>query len=131
MTTELLSFQRFPGDSGLSESFVELVRLDVSRRNQCPRAMEMHALRARELGESPERLAALPVWRSVTLHSRKECAALAWADCVLRATPRVLDDEYLAARESFEQAELVDLTVVIVACNAWSQLMVSFGTDQR
>lgn len=52
---ELLSFQQFAGESGLNERLVELVRVYVSRLNQCPQAMEVHVRRARTLGETSER----------------------------------------------------------------------------
>jgi AhpD family alkylhydroperoxidase len=124
---ELLSFQQFAGESGLDERFVELVRMYVSQRNQCSQAIEVHARRAQAFGESTERLSALSQWRSVALYDRNECAAFEWAECVLRTVPRVFDAEYSRAREAFSETELVDLTIIIVATNAWNRVLISFG----
>ena len=122
---ELLSLQQCAGESGLSQSLVELLRLYISLRNQCLRSAEMHVQRALDLGETSDRLSGLPAWRKGRTYSRKERAALSWADCVLRRVPIVLRDEYRAVREFFEETELADLTVLIVVSNAWNQVMVS------
>jgi AhpD family alkylhydroperoxidase len=117
---ELVSFQQFAGESGLNEGLVELVRMYVSRLNQCPQAREVHVRRARTLGETSERISAMSTWRGMALFSPRERAAFEWADCVLRANPRVFDSGYSSTHEPFNDAELVDLTVIIVATAAWT-----------
>lgn len=40
----------------------------------------------------------------------------------------VPDDAYRAAREQFDEKELVDLTMAIIATNSWNRLAISFRT---
>ena len=42
------------------------------------------------------------------------------------AATDVADDVYQATREQFDEKELVDLTLTIVAINGWNRLAISF-----
>ena len=123
---ELMSFQEFVSRSELDPLLLELVRIHVSRVNGCAIAMCRHLERARALGEREQRLYLLPVWRQAPLYSERERAALAWSEAVIRVGADVPDRDFLTAREWFTEEELVELTMVIVAANAWNRIAVSF-----
>jgi alkylhydroperoxidase family enzyme len=61
-----------------------------------------------------------------------ERAALAWTtEAVTRiADTHVPDAIYADARDHLSETEIVDLTYVVVAFNAWNRLAISFRTNR-
>jgi alkylhydroperoxidase family enzyme len=88
----------------------------------------MHTREARAAGESEQRLFAVPVWKETPFFSARERAALAWTESVTELGRAGVSDELFGAtREHFSEQELVDLTMGIIAINAWNRLAVSFA----
>jgi hypothetical protein len=78
-------------------------------------------------GETEQRLFAVPVWRETPFFSPRERAALAWTEAVTDiGRSGVSDALYDEARPQFTDKELVDLTVAVIAINAWNRLAVTF-----
>jgi AhpD family alkylhydroperoxidase len=123
---ELMSFQEFSAVSGLDPRLLELVRTRVSGLNHCAQGICRYTQRARELGETEERLHLLPAWKQAPLYNAREQAALAWAEAVAQVGTDVTDLDFRSAREWYTEEELVELTVVILATNAWNRMVVSF-----
>lgn len=104
-----------------------LVEIRVSQINGCVYCVDLHTRDARKAGETQQRLDLLPVWREAPFYDDRERAALAWAESVTHiARTGVPDDAYELARKHFSEQELVDLTFVVSAMNAWNRLAVSF-----
>ena len=104
----------------------ELVRIRASQLNGCAYCVDMHTKDARAIGETEQRLYALPVWRETPFFSRRERAALAFTEEVtLLATTHVPDEAYRAVAAEFSQAELGALISVIVTINAWNAISVA------
>jgi len=104
-----------------------LVELRVSQINGCAFCVDLHSHQAREQGEKQQRLDTLSVWREVTFFTEREQAALDWAEAVtLVSESRVPDDVYERAKKAFSEAELVQLTGIIAAMNAWNRFSISF-----
>ena len=116
----------------LAESFADsklkaLVELRVSQINGCAFCIDLHSTEARKLGENPQRLDCLSVWREVGFYSPRERAAFAWAEAVtLVAQTHVPDEVYAEAKEHFTDGELVVLTAIIGAMNVWNRISISF-----
>jgi alkylhydroperoxidase family enzyme len=69
------------------------------------------------------------LWRESPFYSDREPSALAWTEAVtLVSVNHVPDDVYELARKHFTDKELVDLTVAIVAINAWNRFAIAFRT---
>ncbi len=122
--------------SGLETKLLELVRLRASQINGCAYCIDMHTKDARAEGETEQRLYELNAWRETPFYTERERAALAWTEAVtLVSENHVPDGVYRMAREQFSEKELVDLTLAVVAINAWNRLAISFrtppGTYQR
>lgn len=104
-----------------------LIELRVSQINGFAFCVDKHSEEAREVGETQQRLDCLPVWREVLFFDDRERAALDWAEAVtLIAQSHVPDDVYEQARQHFAEKELVDLTMIVAAMNAWNRLAISF-----
>jgi AhpD family alkylhydroperoxidase len=104
----------------------ELVRIRASQLNGCAYCVDMHSKDARAIGESEQRIYALPVWRETPFFSSRERAALAFTEEVtLLAAGHVPDEAYRAVAAEFSPAELGALVSLIVTINAWNAIGVS------
>jgi len=104
----------------------ELVRVRASQLNGCAYCIDMHTKDARAIGESEQRLYALPAWRETPFFDERERAALAFTEAVtLLADTHVPDQAYQAVAAEFSQQEVAALVSLIVAINAWNAIGVS------
>lgn len=114
---------------GLEDSLLELVKLRASQINGCAYCIDMHTRDARAQGEHEQRLYALVAWQETPFFTERERAALAWTEAVTKISEgHVADSIYEHARRHFNEKELVDLTLAIVAINGWNRLAISFRT---
>ncbi len=125
----MLGLEKYVHGSGLEQGLLELVKTRVSQLNGCAFCIDMHTKDARVLGESEQRLYALPAWRETPFFSARERAALNWAEALTtlgtRGMPEGLREQAL---ESFSEKELIDLSFAIVAINGWNRLAIPFNT---
>lgn len=121
--------ERYVRGSSLEPALLELVKLRASVINGCAYCVDMHTKDARAQGESEQRLYAVSVWREAPFFTERERAALAWTDAVTQVSAgQVADDVYQLTREQFNERELVDLTMAVVAINGWNRLAIAFRT---
>jgi AhpD family alkylhydroperoxidase len=126
----MYGLEQFVHNSGLDHKLVHLVKLRASYINGCSYCVDMHSKDARASGESEQRLYAVPVWRETPFFTPRERAALAWTESVTQISQTGVPDEaFQEARAEFSEAELVALTMAIVAINGWNRLAVSFRTE--
>jgi AhpD family alkylhydroperoxidase len=115
--------------TGLERSLRELIKTRASQINGCAYCIDMHTKDARAAGETEQRLYALNAWRETPFFSERERAALEWTEATtLIADGHVPDDVYFRVRQHFSEAELVNLTLAIVAINGWNRLAIAFRT---
>ena len=82
---------------------------------------------ARKAGEDEARLYLLSAWRESALYTPRERAALAWTEALTRvADTAAPDEDYEALKAHFSETEMVALTLLIGAINAWNRLAVGF-----
>jgi len=114
--------------SGLPGELVDLVYLRVSQINNCAYCLDMHTRELLKRGVKIEKLALVQAWEEGgNLFSEAERAALAWAETVtLVAETGVPDGAYEAARQVFDEKQLVDLTIAISLMNSYNRMAISF-----
>ncbi len=113
----------------VEKPIIELVKMRASQINGCAYCLDMHTKDARARGEKEQRLYAVAAWHEAPFFTERERAALAWTEAVTRVSKtHVPDDVYEEARRLFNERELVDLTLAIVAINGWNRLAVAFRT---
>ncbi|MCC8955100.1 carboxymuconolactone decarboxylase family protein [Bradyrhizobium sp. Pear77] len=113
--------------SGLEQSLIELVKTRASQINGCAYCINMHTEDARKHGETEQRLYLLNAWRESPLYSERERAALAWTEALtLVSETHAPDADYEAVRAQFTDSELVNLTTLIGAINAWNRIAIGF-----
>jgi AhpD family alkylhydroperoxidase len=113
--------------SGLPEDLMLLVKTRASQLNGCAFCVHMHTRHARATGETEERLYLLSAWQESPLYTPRERAALAWTEALtLLAETHAPDATYAELSAQFSEAERVELTMLIVAINAWNRIAVGF-----
>jgi AhpD family alkylhydroperoxidase len=123
----MYALQSAVNSSGLEPSLQELIKLRVSQINGCAFCIDMHFREAKAKGEKEERLYLLDAWRESPVYTDPERAALAWAEAVtLVSQTHVPDGVFEEARKHFDESELVNLTLAIVAINGWNRFSISF-----
>ena len=106
----------------------ELVRLRVSLMNGCEYCIVLHTFELNKVNETAERIAGVADWRSLEIYTKRERAALAWAEAVTNIQDgHAPDVVYEEVRKQFSDVETVNLTLVISTINAWNRISIALG----
>jgi AhpD family alkylhydroperoxidase len=132
----MLELEKYVRQSGLETPLLELVRLRASQINGCAYCLDMHTKDARAEGETEQRLYTLSAWRETPFFTERERAALEWTEAVTEiGKDHVPDEVFERTRRHFSERELADLTLAVIAINAWNRLAIAFravpGSYQR
>jgi AhpD family alkylhydroperoxidase len=123
----MLGLEKQVSKSGLDNRLLDLVRMRASQINGCAYCLDMHSKDARAAGETEQRLYGLNAWRETPYYSARERAALEWTEALtLVSQEHVPDAVWNAVRPHFSDEELVDLTLLVSAINAWNRFAISF-----
>ena len=115
--------------AGIDPGLRELIRIRASQLNGCAFCVDMHSKDARAVGETEQRIYALPVWRETPFFTSRERAALAFTEEVtLAARHHVPDEAFAAVAAEFTEPEIGALVSLIVTINAWNAIGVSTRT---
>ena len=125
----MLGLSGYVHKSGLDTNLLDLINLRVSQINGCAYCIDMHWKDLRAAGESEQRLYGLDAWRESPYYTERERAALSWAEAVtLVADTHVPDEVFGEAHRYFNDEELTNLTLGVVAINGWNRLSIASRT---
>jgi AhpD family alkylhydroperoxidase len=123
----MFALENYVNKSDLERKLIHLVKTRASQINGCAYCLDMHTHEARHDGETEQRLYLLSAWRESPLFSDRERAALEWTEALtLISETQAPDQAYERARAQFSEAELVNLTMLIVAINGWKRVAIGF-----
>ena len=123
----MYEIEKYIDNSGLQTPLIQLVKSRVSQINGCAYCIDMHTKEARQAGETEQRLYTLSVWQDTSFFSKRERAALQWTEALTRISETDVSDElYESVRKHFADADLIALTMVVIAINGWNRLAISF-----
>jgi alkylhydroperoxidase AhpD family core domain len=112
-------------NAGIEPQVAEMVRLRASQINGCAFCVDLHWRAARSHGVEEERINLVSAWREAACFTTRERAALGWCEAVTKlaetGAPDATYDELAAA---FDENEVVALTWIIAAINAWNRVAV-------
>lgn len=125
----MLGLEKAARQSSIEMPLIELVKMRASQINGCAFCIDMHSKDARAEGETEQRLYGLSAWREAPYYTDRERAALEWTEALtLVADNHVPDEVFDAVRPHFNDKELMDLSLVIIAINGWNRLAIGFRT---
>jgi len=128
----MLGLHAYLQRSSIEEHLGNLVTMRVSQINGCAFCLAMHARDLREAGEREDRIAVLDAWRETDWFTARERSALAWAEAVTTLPNReVPEDVFEQARKEFDEKELADLTLAVIAINGWNRINIAFHTPPQ
>jgi AhpD family alkylhydroperoxidase len=112
--------------AGIDPRLRELMRIRASQLNGCAYCIDMHTKDARAIGETEQRIYALPAWPETPYFGDRERAALAFTETVtLLAGTHVPAAAYQDVAAEFSEDEIAALVSLIVTINAWNAISVS------
>ena len=115
--------------SPIEKQLFNLIDFRISQINGCAYCLDMHSKDLRAAGETEQRLYVLDAWREAPFYSKRERAALAWAEAVTELKDKNVPDEiYEEARSEFSEEEIIDLTMAIIAINTYNRINIAFKT---
>jgi AhpD family alkylhydroperoxidase len=115
-------------ETGLEASLLGFVRLKISLMNGCEYCIRLHTAELKRTNETEERVAGVGDWRGSEAYTKRERAALAWAEAVTNIQEgHAPDAVYDEVKAHFDEVETVNLTLVITTMNAWNRLAISLG----
>lgn len=121
----MLGLEKYLSTSKVDPIILELIKMRASQINGCAYCLNMHAIDARKLGETEQRLYVLNAWRETTLFSKKEEAVLALTEEVTLISNHILDETYSNAKNLFDEHELAQIIMAIVTINAWNRIAIT------
>ena len=122
----MFALENYLRNCGLEKPLLELMKMRASQINGCAYCIDMHSKDARAAGETEQRLYELDAWRETPFYSDRERAALAWTESLtLVSQTHVPDDVFAEVKKHFSEAEIVALTLAVVAINGWNRIAIS------
>src|SRR5262245_44778675 len=126
----MFGVERIAQERGIERKLLHLIKTRVSQINGCAYCIDMHTKDARAEGETEQRLYSVLAWQETPFYTPRERAALEWAETLtLIASHHVPDELYTRTREHFTEAELVGLTLAVIAINSWNRLAIPFRAE--
>ncbi len=114
--------------SPLDEALLNLVYYRVSQINGCAFCLDMHSKDLLAKGENMQRLLVMDAWRDAPFYTERERAALSWAESLTRLNGHSVPDEvYREASQRFNDQELIDLTLAVIAINSYNRVNLAFS----
>jgi AhpD family alkylhydroperoxidase len=115
---------------GLDERVAHLVKMRASQINGCAYCLHMHSHDALSAGERPERLFLLDAWRESKMYTERERAALAWTESLTNiSSTGAPDEDYELVKAQFSEPEILTLTLLVAAINAWNRLAIGLRSQ--
>jgi AhpD family alkylhydroperoxidase len=110
----------------LPQRTLELVHLRASQINGCSTCVYNAAVKAKQTGETDERIATTAAWRHAPYFSDAERAALALTEAVTRLEGGDIPDAiWDDAARHYDERSLAALVIAIATVNVWNRLNVT------
>ena len=125
--TAIRSLNEAIQQGGVPQRTVDLIHLRTSQINGCAVCLGA-AVKAREDGETDERLFTLSAWRDTPYFSDAERAALALTEAVTRLSDRtdpVPDEIWDEATKHYDEKQMAALVLWIATVNVYNRVNIS------
>lgn len=121
----MFGLEKYLSTSQVDPILLELIKMRASQINGCAFCLNMHAIDARKIGETEQRLYLLNAWRETTLFTKEEEAVLALTEEVTLISNHVSDETYNRAASLFDEHQLAQIIMAIVTINAWNRIAIT------
>jgi AhpD family alkylhydroperoxidase len=126
----LYGFGKYLVKSPIEKRLLHLLEYRVSQINGCAYCLDMHSKDLRAEGETEQRIYCLAAWREAPFYTKRERAALAWAEALTEITDgHVQDEVYKETLKEFSEEEIIDLTMAVLAINNYNRVNIAFRVE--
>ena len=123
----LMGLETYLVGTTINKTHKELIKIRASQINGCAFCINMHTKDARKNGETEQRLYLLNAWTEVKgIYTEEERAILALTEeMTLIANGGVSDETYQNAKSIFDENQLAQIMIAIIAINAWNRMAIA------
>ena len=126
----LSNFGKYLAKSPIEKKLLQLIEFRVAQINGCAYCLDMHSKDLRAEGETEQRIYCLDAWREAPFYTKRERAALSWAEALTEITDgHVPDEVYKETLKEFSEEEVIDLTMAVLAINNYTRLNIAFRVE--
>lgn len=125
---QMTQLEQYLKTTNIESTLVHLVKMRASHINGCAYCLAMHTEEALKDGERVDRLSLINAWHEAPdWFTEREQAALLWTETLTNiSTSHVTDELYARVRQQFDEKDLSDLTLLIIAINGWNRVAIPF-----
>jgi len=122
----LFALENYLKNSGLSNTYLYLIKIRASQINRCAFCINMHTTDALHQGETAQRIFLLNAWKEAGLFTDDEKIILAITEEVTLISQNGLSDEtYKQAELYFDNNQIAQIILAVVTINAWNRIVIS------
>jgi len=127
--TAMAALDKYMETSGIDKKHRELIKIRASQINGCAYCVHYHTNDALKLGEDPQKLYLVGVWREApNVFSEAEQLLLAITEEITFIHRHGLSDElYNKALALFGEEQTAQVIMAVVTINAWNRIGVSLN----
>ncbi len=119
----------FHKESTVDPIIRELIKIRSSQINGCAYCLNMHTVDALKIGETAQRIFLISAWWETDLFTPKEKAVLSLTEHVTLVSDGVPEEVVEEVMKYFNEAEFVDLILMISQINTWNRINVASHND--
>lgn len=125
----MAELDKFVLDSGIDKLQRELIKIRASQINGCAYCVNYHSKDALKLGENPQRIFLINVWReSGTIFTEEEQLLFAMTEEITLIHQHGLSDAlYDKAIQLFGEEKTAQVIMAIITINAWNRIGVGLN----
>jgi AhpD family alkylhydroperoxidase len=122
----MMGLETYLNDIFLNPIQKELIKIRTSQINGCAFCLDMHTKDALKYGETPQRIFLLNAWRETDLFTEEEQILLEMTEEITLIHQKGLTEStFQKAKEIFEEKEIAQIIMAIIAINAWNRIGIS------
>jgi len=122
----MFGLEEYLNNTGITPTLRNLIKLNASIINKCAYCIQMHTEQSRKIGETEQRIYALPAWQESLLFTDVERAVLQLTEEITQiSVAGVTDKTYSGCIELLGEKAVAQCIMQIVAINAWNRIALS------
>jgi len=131
--TAMHALDKFMQESSINKNHYELIKIRAAQINGCAYCVNAHTKEALKLGENPQKLYLVGVWREATnVFDEQEQLVLAITEEITLIHNHGLSDElYNKSLAMFGEAKTAEIIMGAITINAWTRIGVSLNMQPQ
>ena len=123
----MIGLETYLSEISISKTLKELIKIRASQINGCAYCIDMHTKDALKNGETEQRIFLLNAWKETNdIYTEEERVLITITEEVTLIHQNGLSDKtYEKAKEFFNENQIAEIIMAIIAINAWNRIAIS------